>query len=98
MVSNTDVFRIFESFDDYQKIEERLKLYTESTKFEFSTGNSKTLAGIKNLPENYNSKLIYDEKYFKCNVNPKPSTLKNFLKKNPGYALILLQSTYSINQ
>lgn len=99
MASNMNVFEINELFDDYKEIKRKMVLYNKSTKYQFSTGNSKTFESLGKLPLNYNRKLIYDEKYFKCQVNPKPKALKDFKDQNPGYELLFffLQSVGSIN-
>lgn len=83
MDSNQTIFRVEDSFDDYKQVENKLKLYKATTGYEFNTLNSTKLT-TKNFKQNYNKNLIYDDKYFKCIVHPKPAALRDFEKKNPG--------------
>ncbi|KAH0539962.1 hypothetical protein KQX54_010396 [Cotesia glomerata] len=90
MDSNEPIFQINELFDSFDAVKKKMELYTQTNKYKFTTANSKT---FKNLPSNYNSKLIYDEKYYKCSVNPKKETLTAFEKANPGINVIQCPAT-----
>ncbi|KAH0549537.1 hypothetical protein KQX54_010200 [Cotesia glomerata] len=77
------VFRLNNLFNDHKEIETKLKLYKATTGYEFNTLNSTTLER-KNFKQNYNKKLIYDDRYLKCIVNPKPKAARDFEVENPG--------------
>lgn len=74
-------------FDNYEDIKKKMELYSATTNYKFSTANSKTLKSLKNIRQDFNVRLIYDEKYYRCSVNPKPSVLKKFQKENPRYVM-----------
>lgn len=85
MDSNELALNINDSFDSYEKVNKKMKSYTQATKYGFSVKRSKKLTSLANLPANYNSGLIYDEIYYKCQANPKSDTLKKFKTENPKY-------------
>lgn len=99
MSSNKDFFKENDLFNSYAETKRKLAEYTASTYYTFSSKNSKTLKKLPNLPHDYNHQLIYDEKYYKCSVNPKTTTLNDFNKNNYGYVTIvcLINQLYIYN-
>ncbi|XP_057340885.1 uncharacterized protein LOC130677957 [Microplitis mediator] len=89
MNNNNQLFNVNDLFDSYEQVKKQLELYSNTEKYKFSVSNSKTLSSVCNEGMDYNPKLIYDERYFKCSVNPKPTTLKKFQAKNPGVNVVL---------
>ncbi|CAG5090679.1 Protein of unknown function, partial [Cotesia congregata] len=59
-----------------------------TTNHEFNTRTSVTLKSLNIDKTKYNNDLIYDDKYFKCVVNPKRSDKIKFEKENPGVKVI----------
>ncbi|XP_057334565.1 uncharacterized protein LOC130673546 [Microplitis mediator] len=89
MDSSQSIFKINDLFDNYDDIKEKMELYSATTHYKFSTANSKTLKSLKNIRQDFNVRLIYDEKYYRRSVNPKPSVLKQFKKENPRLKVVL---------
>lgn len=85
MASKKEIFKINDLFDSFDQINAKLTEYTAMTNFSFTSMRSKTLEKLPNFSSTFNTRLIYDEKYYKCSVNPKSTTIDNFKKKNPEY-------------
>lgn len=77
---NQSLFKKGNSLDSYKEFEDLLKLYKSSTGYNFNTLNSTKFSAEK-ANKQLNKDLTYDDKYLKCEVNPKPVALKQFEKK-----------------
>ncbi|KAH0561046.1 hypothetical protein KQX54_011742 [Cotesia glomerata] len=85
------IFKLGDKFDDFKRIQEKLDQIKKNG-FVFSTASSTTFENLekeKKIQPGYNKRLIYDDKYYKCNKNPKKSAKEKFLKKNPGIEVVL---------
>lgn len=81
----TPILNEQDKFDNYETFEEKLKLYTDTLKYEFLATTGKKLETVCKGRTYYNVNLIYDERYFRCRVNPNPDTLRNFKREHPRY-------------
>ncbi|XP_074108559.1 uncharacterized protein LOC141533534 [Cotesia typhae] len=95
-MGNEQLFNVGDLFASYDEFEAKLIMYQEKEKYSFTSTTAKKLESMKNLRQDYNCALKYDERYFRCSVNPKPVTVREFNKKYPHITVKLCPAALTV--